>query len=266
MMEHDTSFMSSLKEYHQSPQEQEEAWRRSRSTTGSNYYTSCDRNDDEMDGDDDQPTLTLPSHLPRVSSSTTTTTIDACCDDDDDCTGFVYQRPLLVNKSCMDVKHDMGGVTVSVILLFNLALAHQLQSATSPTQPCAPKKNVRVLQQARHLYALVSHIHHVDYYIQHSQQQSQQQQQDEDSAEEEEDDDAMKTTPHFVDNSDDDDDDSVINDTTQRRNTNTAHRNTTTGTSNSSNDYNNRSIIVLLRFTMIVSNNLGDIHRVTGKT
>ena len=275
VMEPDT-FMSCIKEY-QSHQEQEQEYminkntpsRPTRSTrsNGSSSYTHDDDNDNMDCDDNDQyhqyPSLSTPvtttpvSHFPQVGSSTTTITTTEDCDDANAGTGFVYQRPLLVNKICMEELHDMG-ITLSLLILFNLALAHHLQSATART-PCSPK-NLRLLQKALQLYELAYQLH-VDYIQQQSQQQ-QDEDEDEDSTEEEDDDDAMKIT-HSDDS--DDDNDSVINDHTQEMNHNNNTSTHTTDTSTNSNDYN-RCVIGSLRFTMIVSNNLGEIHRVAGNT
>ena len=256
IMEHHT-FMSCIKEY-QSHQEQEVSTRSRRSN---GRYTSCDRNDDEMDCDDDQSTpATPPSHLSHVessSSSASSTTTDDCYDANA-FTGFVYQRPLLVNKICIEERHDMG-VTLSLIILFNLALAHHLKSTTSTT-PCSPK-NLRVLQQALHLYELAYQLH-VDC-IQQQYQQQQEQEQDDSLENDDDDDDSMKAF-----DSSDDDSLSNTNDTNPGMDNivdTNSHTTDTTTTTASSHDYN-RSLGSSLRFTMIVSNNLGEIHRVVGNT
>jgi hypothetical protein len=46
--------------------------------------------------------------------------------------GFVYRRPFLVPKSCIKKKHYMGN-NLSLIILFNLALAHHLNAIASIT-------------------------------------------------------------------------------------------------------------------------------------
>ena len=118
--------------------------------------------------------------------------------------GFVYHRPLLVNKHCIDESH-FTGITLSLIILFNLALAHHLKAiATIASNTNSSSNSLKVLQQALQLYELAYQFH-VDYV----QQQ-------------------MSSSGAL------------------------------------SGEYN-RSIDAL-RFTMIVSNNLGEIHRVAGNS
>ncbi|OEU07984.1 hypothetical protein FRACYDRAFT_250204 [Fragilariopsis cylindrus CCMP1102] len=161
-------------------------------------------------------------------------------DDGNDDEGFVYGRPLLVNKVCIDEMHNMG-ITLSLIILFNLALAHHLKaisipftvhsskskisSSSSTTVTQNAKSKLQVLQQALQLYELAYQLR-VDY-IQQSQQ-----------------DELLSISNH--DNDNDNDNDMDI--------------------SNSADEVYNQSMIGSLRFTMIVSNNLGEIHRAAGNT
>ena len=75
-------------------------------------------------------------------------------------TGFVYRRPLLVNQQCIEDRHFMG-MTLSLIILFNLALAHHLlaiselakkQDNETGTNASPPNTSNRLLQQALRLY------------------------------------------------------------------------------------------------------------------
>jgi hypothetical protein len=111
---------------------------------------------------------------------------------------FVYRKPIFVNKDCIEGMHFMGA-TLSIIILFNLALAHHLKAiaGTSTTNTTSYK----LLLQALQLYKLAYQLH-VDI-IHHSQQQQQPSSQDNKGA-------------------------------------------------------------TSLRLTMIIFNNLGDIHRITG--
>ena len=166
-------------------------------------------------------------------------------DGNNDDEGFVYGRPLLVNKICIDEMHNMG-ITLSLIILFNLALAHHLKaisipftvhsskssisksstssSTSSSTVTQNAKSKLQVLQQALQLYELAYQLR-VDY-IQQSQQ------------------DELLSISNQSNNDDDNDMD----------------------ISNSADEVYNQSMIGSLRFTMIVSNNLGEIHRAAGNT
>lgn len=122
--------------------------------------------------------------------------------------GFVYHRPLLVNKHCIEEGHIMG-MTLSLIIVFNLALAHHLKAIstidTKPNTGCSPSnKNLQVLHQALQLYELAYQLH-TDY--------------------------VQQPLP----------------------------------SSGALSDEHNRSI-GSLRLTMIISNNLGQIHRVAGNS
>jgi tetratricopeptide (TPR) repeat protein len=160
-------------------------------------------------------------------------------DDNNDDEGFVYRRPLLVNKHCIEEMHNMG-ITLSLIILFNLALAHHLKaitsftaskssSATATTTTTHAKSKLQVLQQALQLYELAYQLR-VDY-IQQSQQEELNQPSNSNS-----------NSNSNTDNDNDNDD------------------------STNNNDEYNRSMVGSLRFTMIVSNNLGEIHRAAGNT
>jgi tetratricopeptide (TPR) repeat protein len=142
--------------------------------------------------------------------------------------GFIYRRLLLVNNRCIEEDHFMG-LSLSLIIIFNLALAHHLigidnntnindssASSTTTIGYCSTNnKKLNALQHALKLYELAYQLH-IDYIEQLSQIIT------------------WTTT-------DDDDDDDDINNHTKRS-------------------------IVSLRLTMIVSNNLGQIHRVAGNT
>jgi len=125
--------------------------------------------------------------------------------------GFIYHRPLLIHNHCIEEGHFMG-ITLSLIILFNLALAHHLKAISIGTceNKCdeisshSNEYKTQVLQQALQLYEL-SYQLHVDYL---------------------------------------------------------RHPKAPDGTIPGDHSRN----IGSLRFTMIISNNLGEIHRVAGNS
>jgi len=86
--------------------------------------------------------------------------------------GFVYRRPLLVPQICIEEGHYMG-VSLSLIILYNLALAHHLEGISMITsshsepdefvsrQPPS-KAKMQFLKQALQLYELAYQLH-IDY-------------------------------------------------------------------------------------------------------
>ena len=119
--------------------------------------------------------------------------------------GFVYSRPLLIPKNCIEECHYVG-IGLSMILLYNLALAHHLKGIAMHYQPLPnTKDSMQLLKNALQLYELAYQLH-LDY-IQ------------------------KPTTRSATDASE-----------------------------------NNDGTKGLLRFTMIISNNLGQIHRMVGDT
>ena len=161
------------------------------------------------------------SAVDPATTSTATTTTDF---------GFVYRRPLLVNQQCIDEMHDMG-ITLSLLILFNLALAHHLKAIASFKTQQVPsslsnssfktkKSNLKALQQALQLYELAYQLH-IDC-IQQSEESS-----------------------------------SVLNNNQQPQGLESSSNNNNNNVNdNNSDDAYNRSI-GSLRFTMIISNNLG---------
>ena len=143
--------------------------------------------------------------------------------------GFVYRRLLLVNNRSIEEDHFMGA-TLSLIIIFNLALAHHLMSiditnneslASSTTIGyCSTNnKKLNALQRALKLYELAYQLHIK--YIEHLSQ--------------------CNTLTTTDDDDDDDDEDDGNGNHTKR-------------------------ITITLHLTMIFSNNLGQIHRVAGNT
>ncbi|OEU18204.1 hypothetical protein FRACYDRAFT_236475 [Fragilariopsis cylindrus CCMP1102] len=175
------------------------------------------------------------SSFSAVDTSTATTATTTITD-----FGFVYRRPLLVNQQCIDEMHDMG-ITLSLLILFNLALAHHLKAIASfNTQQVSSslsnssfkmkKSSLKALQQALKLYELAYQLH-IDY-IQQSEESS-----------------------------------SVSNNNQQPQESESSSSSNNDNDNNDSNsdDEYNRSI-GSLRFTMIISNNLGEIHHAIGNT
>ena len=166
-----------------------------------------------------------------TSTATATTTITDF--------GFVYRRPLLVNQQCIDEMHDMG-ITLSLLILFNLALAHhlkaiasfntqQVSSSLSNSSFKTKKSSLKALQQALQLYELAYQLH-IDC-IQQSEESSSVSN--------------SNQQPHGLESS--------------------SNNNNNNVNDNNSDDEYNRSI-GSLRFTMIISNNLGEVHHATGST
>jgi tetratricopeptide (TPR) repeat protein len=80
---------------------------------------------------------------------------------------FVYRQPLLVNKYCIEENHFMG-ITLFLIVVFNLALAHHLMAIggklTKTDGECSPrvadsKTVLEVHQKALQLYDLAYQLH-----------------------------------------------------------------------------------------------------------
>jgi tetratricopeptide (TPR) repeat protein len=212
IMEHDSLMMDQSQHYQeQEGQQQQEQQQEHQAHYIKNTSIIINSNSDEM-GCDNQPQRAAASqkHLSHHHNPHDT------LDDNDN--GFVYRRPILVNKQCIEEMHDMG-ITLSLIIVFNLALAHHLKaietssssssSSSSTTMNC---NSLKALQQALQLYELAYQLH-CDY-IQQSESE-----------------------------------------TERSYNSN----------NNNNNDQYDRSI-GSLRFTMIVSNNLGEIHRAAGDT
>jgi hypothetical protein len=135
---------------------------------------------------------------------------------------FVYRRPIFVHKDCIEGMHFMGA-KLSIIILFNLALAHHLKAIASiSTMNMNMNMNMNILtinkllRQALQLYELAYQLR-VDI-VQHSHQHEQQQQQQPSS----------------------------------------------NNNNNSINKSQDNVDVASLRLTMIIFNNLGDIHRIIG--
>lgn len=114
--------------------------------------------------------------------------------------GFIYSRPLRVNQRSIDEGHYMG-VTLPIIALFNIAIAHHLKAVTLSKTAHGALISWETMQQASKLYQLAYELQ----------------------------------TKHA----------------TQQQN---------------DGDYNWNDTLVSLRFMMLVTNNLGEIHRLAGNT
>jgi len=162
--------------------------------------------------------------LPPIYRQTSATTQQQCHDDSSSkcCSrtqedGFVYSRPLLVNKRCIEDRHFMG-VTLSLIILFNLALAHHLLAITELAQNDKTGTN-SPLQQALRIYKFAYELYQ-DYKDQP----------------------VSSLQPFsFPDH----------------------HNNNSNNDEEGSTEYSNRAA-GNLKLTMIVSNNIGEIHRIAG--
>jgi len=70
--------------------------------------------------------------------------------------GFVYRRPLRVSSTCMLENHYMGS-TLTVMILFNLALAHQLLGMSIPSNWPQFEDRLQSMDKALKLYELCTH-------------------------------------------------------------------------------------------------------------
>jgi hypothetical protein len=71
--------------------------------------------------------------------------------------GYMYSKPIHVDTNSIKEGHNMG-ITLSQIIIFNLALAHQLEAtAQRPSSTTSP--NLRVLQKSLKLYELAYQLH-----------------------------------------------------------------------------------------------------------
>jgi tetratricopeptide (TPR) repeat protein len=87
---------------------------------------------------------------------------EATSSDYDEAAGFVYRRPIRVHANSIKEGHNMG-VVLSLIIIFNLALAHQLSAiahhrSSSSSSSSSPDKR-RLLQKAVQLYELAYQLH-----------------------------------------------------------------------------------------------------------
>eukprot|EP00532_Pseudo-nitzschia_australis_P000416 CAMPEP_0168188352 /NCGR_PEP_ID=MMETSP0139_2-20121125/15590_1 /TAXON_ID=44445 /ORGANISM="Pseudo-nitzschia australis, Strain 10249 10 AB" /LENGTH=358 /DNA_ID=CAMNT_0008110761 /DNA_START=1152 /DNA_END=2228 /DNA_ORIENTATION=+ len=114
--------------------------------------------------------------------------------------GFIYSRPIRVNQRSIDEGHYMG-VTLPIIALFNLAIAHHLKAVTLSKTAHGALESWETMQQASKLYQLSYELQ-----TNHSLQQP------------------------------------------------------------NNGDFNWNDRLVSLRFMMLVTNNLGEIHRLAGNT
>lgn len=141
-------------------------------------------------------------------------------DDDDDNAGFVYRRLLLVHDDNIYENHYMGS-TLSLIILFNLALTHHLLSIDNVTNNIdCDLLDIRYksLKTALKLYEL-AHQLHID----------------------------------------------IIDDQQKLRLLSNMMVDTNT-TNDNHNNADDNDAVVSLHLTMIITNNLGQIHRVAGNT
>lgn len=72
--------------------------------------------------------------------------------------GFIYRRPLRVDTNSMEEGHNMG-VKLSVVIIFNLALAHQLSAGAHITSTTLSATSLKVMQKALQLYELAYQLH-----------------------------------------------------------------------------------------------------------
>jgi len=152
----------------------------------------------------------------KVNGSESESSRSVAALDEKEGTWFVYNRPILVHEDCIEGMHFMGA-TLSIIILFNLALAHHLKAIASiSTMNINTSEINKLLLQALQLYELAYQLR-VDI-IQYSDQHEQQQQ----------------------------------------------HHPSSNNNNNSINNSQDISDTASLRLTMIIFNNLGDIHRITG--
>lgn len=74
----------------------------------------------------------------------------------DDKKGFIYRRPLRVTQTSIDENHYLGS-TLTVMVLFNLALAHQLLGMSMPSEWGTFDEKMQNMDKALKLYELCVH-------------------------------------------------------------------------------------------------------------
>lgn len=72
--------------------------------------------------------------------------------------GFVYRRPLRVCETCIQERHYIGA-TLTVMILFNLGMAHQLLATSIPPTWPAFDKRMENMNKSLNLYELCIHAH-----------------------------------------------------------------------------------------------------------
>jgi tetratricopeptide (TPR) repeat protein len=143
--------------------------------------------------------------------------LTSCQDSNEDLSstsgGYVYTNALQVCPESILLGHNMG-VTLSLIIIFNLALAHHLMGIHGPTTATNQEADTKLLTKALQLYELAYQLHV-----------------DEAQAA------AAAVPPCTLHHHVQEEEEEYLEDADSRR-------------------------MAMLRFTMIVSNNLGEIHRV----
>jgi hypothetical protein len=91
--------------------------------------------------------------LPYLRNSKQT---NPACNNEDE--KYVYRRPLTVSDTCIRESHFMG-TTLTVMILFNLALAHQLLATSIPSTFDTFKTKINTLNKSLKLYELCIHAH-----------------------------------------------------------------------------------------------------------
>jgi hypothetical protein len=110
---------------------------------------------------------------PHAPSSTSTTRTDDDGDNDGDTEHYLYQKPIRVSSYSISNGHSMG-VTLSLIVILNLALAHHLKGLTTTTTTTtthdeddddddeeeeADEVDTALLKKALQLYELAYQLH-----------------------------------------------------------------------------------------------------------
>jgi len=168
---------------------------------------SSSRNNEDKDSDD-SPRCRKRRRLERSASP------QEFAVEEDDGEGFIYRRPLLVSQKSIEENHYMG-ITLVLIVMFNLALTHHLMYLEAKqTKNSSSSDRERFFVKAVQLYEL-AYQSYLDYVQQRERNQKRQQ---------------------------------------RRMSLNSANSNRRRGHCGS------------LRLTMVLSNNLGQIHRAAGNT
>lgn len=72
--------------------------------------------------------------------------------------GFIYRHPFVVDPRCIDLDHYMGA-TLSFIIVFNIALAHHLKAIDLISSGTCKTDPIEILQQPLRLYELAYELH-----------------------------------------------------------------------------------------------------------